>query len=86
VAAWVLYDRRPFPLVAGAALSSVSLLAFGLSRVGDGVVGFRGVGLEPGPDSALTLGAEALALVLLSVALFGARREVGAAVRTLRRR
>jgi hypothetical protein len=81
VAAWMTYDRRPLPLLAGLGVSAVSLLAFGLSRVGDGVVGFRGVGLEPAPDVLLTLGAEAVAVVALAIAVVRVRGEL---VRSLR--
>ena len=84
IAAWVVYDRRPFALLAGLGLSTVSLAALGLSRVGDGVVGFRGVGLDPAPDVALTVVAEATAIVLLLAGLFGARRELVAIYRQLR--
>ncbi len=86
VAAWIVYDRRPFPLLAGLSLSAVSLLAFTLSRVGDGVVGFRGIGLEPSPDSALTIAAEGIAALLLSGALIRSRDELSATVRQLRAR
>lgn len=81
VAAWLAYDRRPLPLLAGLGLSVMSLLAFAMSRVGDGVVGFRGVGLEPAPDAVLTVGVEAIAVVVLAVAAVGARDEL---IRTLR--
>ena len=84
VVAWIAYDRGPFALLAGIGVSTVSLLAFGLSRVGDGVVGFRGVGLDPGPDALLTLVAEGLALLLLAVALLRARHQLVAVVQQLR--
>ena len=84
VAAWIVYERRFLPLVAGLGVSSVSLLAFGLSRVGNGVVGFRGTGLEPSPDAVLTLVFEGLAVVLLAAALVGARDEIASVVRRLR--
>ena len=85
VAAWMVYDRRPLPLLGALGVSAVSLLAFGLSRVGDGVVGFRGVGLEPSPDAIATLIAEGIAVVLITTALFAERSDVRALVRQLRR-
>jgi hypothetical protein len=85
VVAWIVYDRTPFALMAGLGVSTVSLLAFGLSRVGGGVVGFRGVGLEPGPDALLTLVAEGLAVLLLAVALLRERHQLVAVVHQLRR-
>ena len=84
VGAWVVYDRRPLSLTAGIGISAVSLAAFGLSRVGDGVLGFRGVGVEPAPDVVLTLAAEGVALVLLGAALFASRRDLVAYSRRLR--
>lgn len=81
VAAWLAYDRRPWPVLAGLGLSTASLLAFGLSRVGDGVVGFRGVGLDPSPEAGLTLAAEGVAVVLLAVALVASRAELAASLR-----
>ncbi len=85
VAAWIAYDRTPFSLMAGVGVSAVSLLAFGLSRAGDGVVGFRGVGLEPSPDVLLTLVAEGLAVLLLAFAVLRERHELVAVVQQLRR-
>lgn len=79
VAAWLVYDRRPLPLAAALGFAGVSLAAFGLSRVGEGVVGFRGVGLEPGPDALATLVVEGAAVVLIGAALLAER----ASVRTL---
>lgn len=83
VAAWIAYDRRPLPAVAGIGLSVVSLAAFGLSRVGDGVLGFRATGLDPSPDAALTLAAEVAATLVLSAVLVASRAEVGSLVRQL---
>ncbi len=85
VAAWIAYDRTPFSLTAGLGVSTVSLLAFALSRVGDGVVGFRGVGLEPAPDALLTIVAEGLAMLLLASALLRERHQLVAVVQRLRR-
>lgn len=85
VAGWILYDRQPFSLLAGLGVSAVSLVALVLSRVGDGVVGFRGVGLDPSPDVAFVLGAEAVAVIALLVAVANARRDIAAIARQLRR-
>lgn len=76
VAAWMVCARGPYPLFAAFGIATVSLAAFGLSRVGSGVVGFRGVGLEPSPDAALTLVSEALAIVLIGASLFAERAHV----------
>ena len=83
IAAWIAYDRRPLAPIAGLGISVMSLLAFGLSRVGDGVVGFRGTGLDPSPDALLTLVVEALAVVLLGIHLVARRRELTALVQQL---
>ncbi len=85
VAAWILYDRQPFSILAGLGVSAVSLVAFALSRMGDGVVGFRGVGLDPSPDAALVLGVEAVAMILLLVAVANARGEIATIAKQLRR-
>ena len=86
VAAWIAYDRRPYPLLGGLGISIVSLLAFGLSRRGDGVLGFRGVGLDPSPDVALTLLAEVVATFALGGALLASRAELSALAGQLRPR
>lgn len=85
VAAWIVYNRSPFPLLAGLGVSSVSLLAFGLSRIGDGVVGFRGIGLEPSPEALATVVAEGVAVAFLSAALIASRRDLLAYANQLRR-
>lgn len=66
-AAWLVLDDRPLPAVVGAAVAAGSLLAFGLSRVGDGVVGFRGNGLDPAPDAALTVVSELVVVLALGL-------------------
>jgi hypothetical protein len=78
VAAWIAYDRRPFPLLAGLGVSLTSLLAFALSRVGDGVLGFRATGLDPAPEAAITLATEVLATGFLLAALAARRTELRA--------
>lgn len=81
VGMWLALDRTGFALLAGLGISAVSLAALGLSRTGDGVVGFRGVGLDPAPDVALTLVAEAAAVLLLGAAALRQRRQLVSRVR-----
>lgn len=57
----------PVPALGGLAVAGGSLLALGLSRVGDGVVGFRATGLDPSPEVPLTILVELAALVVLAV-------------------
>jgi hypothetical protein len=64
----VLRDDVVGPL-AGIALSVGSLVALALSRRGDGLLGFREVGWNPSPDTALTVAVELLAAAVLVVAL-----------------
>jgi hypothetical protein len=64
----VLRDDVVGPL-AGIALSVGSLAALALSRRGDGLLGFREVGWNPSPDTALTVAVELLAAAVLLVAL-----------------
>jgi len=54
--------------LAGIAVSAGTLIAFGLSRQGDGILDFREVGFNPSPDAAITVAAEGLALMLLALA------------------
>lgn len=83
VGAWLAYGRSPLPHLAGLGVSVLSLAAFALSRTGDGVLGFKGAGLDPSPDAALTLAAEAVATVALVVALVADRDAVRAFGRSL---
>ena len=53
----VLRDDMLGPL-AGFGLSAASLVAFSLSRSGDGILDFREVGLVPRPYSLLTVAVE----------------------------
>ena len=75
VAAYLaLRDDLLGPL-AGIALSLGSLVAFGLSRRGDGLLDFREVGwTNPAPEAVITLVAEGLAVVVLAFAALDARR------------
>jgi hypothetical protein len=61
----VLAFPGPVPAAAGAGVAGASLLALALSRVGDGVVGFRGTGLDPMPEVPITIVVEVLAALLL---------------------
>lgn len=64
-AAVILLVRIPLGAPLGAAVSAGSLLAFGLSRIGDGVVGFRATGIDPLPEAPVTLIVEIAALLIL---------------------
>jgi hypothetical protein len=86
VAGWMLYARSPLPLFAALGISAVSLAAFGLSRVGGGVIGFRGVGLEPSPDALLTLVSEGVAMLLIGASLVAEQADVRTLAREIRAR
>jgi hypothetical protein len=73
VAAYLVLRADVLGPLAGMALSAGSLVAFAMSRVGDGILDFRETGFEA-PNAALTVIVEALALVVLA----------GAAVATAR--
>jgi hypothetical protein len=62
----VLRDDVVGPL-AGIAVSVGTLLAFGLSRTGDGILEFRETGLNPAPDALLTVVVEVAAIVVLAI-------------------
>jgi len=62
----VLRDDVVGPL-AGIAVSIGTLLAFGLSRAGDGILEFREVGLNPSPDALVTVVVEVAAVVVLAI-------------------
>lgn len=74
IAAAIVVTRGPVAPLVGVGISGASLLAFALSRVGDGVVGFRATGLEPMPEAPLTLVVEGAALVVLGVVVIAGRR------------
>lgn len=70
----VLCDDLLGPL-AGMGVSIGTLLAFGLSRRGDGILDFREVGFtNPSPYGVITVAAEALALVVLVLGALEVRR------------
>jgi hypothetical protein len=64
--------------VAGIGLAVGTLVAFGLSRLPGGLFNFQETGLQPAPQSLLTILTEGAAVVLLvaALALDGARRHV----------
>ncbi len=76
VAAAVVLVRNPVPTLAGVGVATVSLLAFALSSVGGGVVGFRGTGLDPVPEVPATLVVELAAVVVLGTVAYRDRRRV----------
>lgn len=75
VAAAIVLSRGVIAPVAGVGLSAVSLVAFLLSRIGDGVLGFRATGLDPVPEAPLTLLVEGAALVVLGFVSIARRKE-----------
>lgn len=76
VAAVIVLTRHPLAALFGVGISAVSLLAFGLSRVGDGVLGFRATGLDPAPEGLLTILVEAGALVVLGLVVIAHRKHL----------
>lgn len=81
VALLLLAAPGPLPALGGIGVAGASLLALALSRVGDGVVGFRGTGFDPVPEVPLTIALEVAAVVVLAVAV---RREREPLVEILR--
>jgi hypothetical protein len=69
VAAYLALRDDVLGLLAGLALSIGSLVALALSRRGDGILGFREVGWNPSPDTAVTVAVEIAAVVVLLAAL-----------------
>lgn len=76
IAAAIAQGRSWLAPIAGIGVSSISLLAFMLSRVGDGVLGFRGTGFDPAPEAFLTVVFEAATVVLLSWLVLERRDEI----------
>ena len=74
VAGYLALRRDPIGPLAGIAVSVGTLVAFALSRTGDGLLDFRATGLEPSPQAVLALVAEVAAVVVLVLALLLARR------------
>ena len=76
VAAAVAVRSEWFVRVAGIVLAAGTIVAFAISRQGDGLFDFRERGLEPSPQAALALAVEIAAIVLLAltfVPAFGGR-------------
>lgn len=82
VSAAVLLTRNPAPVLGGLGVAGISLLALGLSRVGDGVVGFRGTGIDPAPEVPITIAVEILAVCVLGAVLIRRRAELHALVQS----
>jgi hypothetical protein len=74
VAAYLVLRRNRIGPIVGLALSGGSLLGLGLTRVGDGLLGFRETGLNPAPDALLTVITEALAATVLVALLLTEHR------------
>ena len=74
VAGYLALRRDPVGPLAGIAVSVGTLVAFALSRTGDGILDFQATGLEPSPQAVIALGAEAATIVVLVLALLLARR------------
>ncbi len=74
VAAYIVLRRDEVGLLAGVGVSLGTLVAFTLSRVGDGILDFREVGFNPSPDAAITVITEVGALLVLSAVLALGRR------------
>ena len=68
-AAYIVLRTDNLGPVSGIAVSVGSLLGLGLTRVGDGLLGFRETGLNPSPEAPLTVLIELLAAALLIVLL-----------------
>ena len=69
LAAAVVARRDWFVRVAGIGLAAGTLVAFWLTRRGDGLFNFREQGMHPSPQAALALFVEIAAVVLLGVTL-----------------
>lgn len=74
VAAYLMLKRDRLGPLAGVAVSLLSLGGLAMTRVGDGVLGFRETGLNPTPQAPVTVGVELVAVVLLLILLTGDRR------------
>ena len=69
VAAYLALREDAVGLLAAAGISAGTLVAFALSRVGDGILDFREQGLNPSPDAVATVVLE-LAALALAVSIF----------------
>jgi hypothetical protein len=65
----LLVRRDRILQLAGLAIAAVTLAFFALSRTSGGVFGFAESGLDPAPHAAITLVAEAVAVVALGTSL-----------------
>ena len=81
VAAAVALTHHPLTSLAGIAVAAGSLAGFAISRVGGGVVGFRGSGLHPSPEAPAALIAELAVVVVLGAAAALDRRRLQSAAR-----
>jgi hypothetical protein len=77
VAAYVALRDDGLGPLAGIALSIGSLGALAMSRRGDGILGFREVGWNPSPDTAVTVVIESLAVAVLLGVLLRRGRSTG---------
>ncbi|MGI8792634.1 MAG: hypothetical protein ACR2H3_05570 [Acidimicrobiales bacterium] len=82
VATTIVLGRGLIGPVAGIGISMASLFAFLMSRVGSGVVGFRATGLDPAPESLLTLVVEGAALVVLGLVVMADRQRLVSVVKS----
>lgn len=84
IALLLLAVPGPLPALGGMGVAAASLLALALSRVGDGVVGFRGTGFDPSPEVPLTIAFEVAALAVLAVVALREREPLVDLVRSAR--
>lgn len=84
VALALLLGRGPLPALGGLGIAAGSLLALVLSRVGDGVAGFRGSGLGPMPEAPLTIVFELAAVAVLGLLAVREREPLVDLVRSAR--
>ena len=69
VAALLFLRRDTLVRLAGVAIAAGTLVAFALSRTGDGIFGFTESGLNPSPQASIALLAEIAAIVVLLTSL-----------------
>lgn len=74
LAAAVIARREALVRIAAAGFAVAALIAFVLSRTGDGIFGFAERGLEPSPQAAIVLVAEIAVIVLVAISLLPALR------------
>ena len=76
----VLRDDVVGPL-AGIGVSVGTLIAFTLSRNGDGILDFREVGFNPSPDAILTVVVQVAAVIVLTLAVAPQLKELATSSR-----